>query len=159
VTAEGLLSLSHLRGMKIVTDMPPDNGSVPAAGENDLGGVFEIACLHWDEPFILLTEHPITGSTVEEVRFVRHRTGDLVRLDHAQGKRLLAAGAVVHPGVREEAELAVLEAQAAMAAQQAAETRARIKRLKSVMGEQSSETAAWEAGRRNAGLTGPSVAP
>lgn len=72
-------------------------------------GKYELVARQWDE---------IMSKPNEPLNYTRHRQGETVDLSEADAKRLVAAGAVVKPGEREKqaAELAVAQAQAALAA-------------------------------------------
>lgn len=101
-----------LGGVKVFTEMPPP---AVATDDGDLAGVYELTALSWDERYVVLVPHPVTGQLVQTEHIKRHHQGDLVTLSQQEAKRLLRADAVVVPGAREALEAerlaAVVEAQ------------------------------------------------
>ncbi len=96
--------LAEAKGLKVLTRLPP-----PPEQTGDLAGVYEMVARSWEEMFIVLVTHPVTGNLIETEHFKTHHEGDLVALNHRHARRLLDAGAVVIPGVREERKRAELQ--------------------------------------------------
>lgn len=96
--ATAAAALSESLGVKVLTSLPPPE--VATDEPDDLAGVYELTATQWDEPFIVLLPHPVTGVLVQTDHFKRHHRGDLVSLTHAEAYRLLNAEAVAVPGLR-----------------------------------------------------------
>lgn len=112
----------------------------------DMSGVYEILCHLWDEPYIILAPHPVTGVLVETQRQARHRQGDLVQIGNLQARRLLAAGAIARPGEREAAELAQIESYAAQVKAQSDAALQRVEAKQAEMTAAASTSGEWTAG-------------
>lgn len=154
--------LSQARGLRVLTEDPfaPPHEDHPGV---DMSGVYEILCLFWEEPYIILAPHPVTGALVETQRHARHRQGDLAHIGNLQARRLLAAGAIARPGEREAAELARVEAYAAQVKSQSDAAQQRMEAKQAEMTAAASTFGEWTAGVAdpvNPGVqTGPSLAP
>lgn len=153
---EQVAELSDRLGMKVFRD-PPHPPRDPH-DDKDMAGVYELDCTLWDEPIIVLAANPFTGTLSEQHRAIRHLKGDMVSLGNVEARRLLAAGAVVHPGERERQAAA-----AAYAAQEAATAAAkmaeeRLREVEAITGDpETSAEAVWKAGVAQGPQ--PSVAP
>jgi hypothetical protein len=116
--------LSEAKGIRVLIEdplgQPRDDPGV------DYSGVYELLAYSWDEPYIVLTPHPVTGVLVEVERTARHVKGDLVKVGNLEARRLLAAGAIATPGEREEQELKRIERAAKQAAVLVEAARSRI---------------------------------
>lgn len=136
--------LSEALGVKVLLETPAEVAL--ASGETDLSGLYELTAHQWDEPFVELKSHPLTGQLVEFDRFKRHSKGDLVRLSHLQAKRLLKADAVAEPGARETREAERVEAYAKVVAEHARQARERVKQVRAVADDRASVVEQWKAG-------------
>lgn len=67
-----------------------------------LAGKWELAVQHWDER---------TSEPGKPYQYTRHFLGEVVELAEADARRLVATGAVVKPGAREETTARTLAAQ------------------------------------------------
>lgn len=89
-------------------------------------GIYELVAHSWDELIDHGAYDPATGKRNLPVTYKRHVTGDLVKLDVHEARRLYLAGAVVLPGEREQAALAAAESSFVQVKGQQEAARARL---------------------------------
>ena len=144
IAQEELNELSTVRGVKILTKLP-----VPPHDDSreSRAGTYELTAMLWDELVYVLAPHPVTGVLVETEHFVRHLKGDLVQLSDREARRLLAGGAVVEVGVREEQEAEALRQQIAWAQAEVERMDARRQKLREVAERSDDPQELWQAGR------------
>lgn len=151
--------MAEATGLRVLTSMPPPAVVV----EGDLSGVYELDCYSWDEPYVVLTPHPVTGVLIPTDHSQRHVKGDLIALTHTQAVRLLGCGAVVVPGLREARQRDVLQQrmkvqQDVLDALERRNSEARAALEDVDLTDEQRSLLQLDLERRNAGA-GPSVAP